>query len=301
LLFKQHAKEGRIRPVNFLIRRGFKIYPALWVFLAVTVLSFVVTNGYVPWSKLTTELLFLQSYSKNRLWGHTWSLGVEEHFYFLLPLILVPLSKVNFKPLPRIVLTMMGGLAVAKWINSFQPIEPQITFYTHLRIDALFFGVLLSHWHHSWPAFNEFCKRHSGCLFVCGCLVFVPAFVFEVYDTRYLHSLGYTVNTLGAGAILMSMVCGHVPENCVTGAIAWIGEYSYSIYLWHNFAIIGIVPMFGLTEGLQVYATIASAVLIGVMMSRLVEAPALKLRDALTQPQPASAPFLALQQPCLHA
>jgi peptidoglycan/LPS O-acetylase OafA/YrhL len=131
--------------------------------------------------------------------------------------------------------------------------------------------------------------------------VFVPAFVFEVYDTRYLHSLGYTVNTLGAGAILMSMVCGRVPENCVTRAIAWIGEYSYSIYLWHNFAIIGIVPMFGLTEGLQVYATIATAVMIGVMMSRLVEAPALKLRDALTQPRPVSAPFLALQQPCLHA
>jgi peptidoglycan/LPS O-acetylase OafA/YrhL len=67
LLFKQHAKEGRIRPIQFLIRRGFKIYPAFWVFIAFTVLSFDVTHGHIPWDKMTGELLFLQSYTKTRM------------------------------------------------------------------------------------------------------------------------------------------------------------------------------------------------------------------------------------------
>jgi peptidoglycan/LPS O-acetylase OafA/YrhL len=302
LLFKQQAKEGRIRPINFWVRRGFKIYPAFWVFIAITVMSFFVTNHYIPWDKLGGELLFVQSYTKTRLWGHTWSLAVEEHFYFLLPLILMPLAKVNFKPLPRMVFTMMGGLALAKWLNSFQPVEPQITFYTHLRIDALFFGVLLSHWHHSWPAFTAFCHKYSGLLFIAGCSVFVPAFMFNVYETRYLYSFGYTVNTLGAGAILMSMVCGNVPVNCVTKLVAWIGEYSYSIYLWHNFALIGIIPILGVTEALEVYATVVVSCALGIVMSRLVEGPALKLRDALTQPQqPWLMPSPALLQPQVHA
>jgi peptidoglycan/LPS O-acetylase OafA/YrhL len=284
LLFKQHAKEGRIRPINFLVRRGFKIYPAFWVFIAVTIASFVVTNGYVPWSKLANELLFIQSYTEHRLWGHTWSLAVEEHFYFLLPLILCPLAKVNFKPLPRIVFTTMGMLLLAKLLNACQPFRPQITFFTHLRIDALFFGVLLSYWHHTWPAFNAFCKQYARLLLIAGCLVLLPCFMFDHENTPFIYSAGQTLNSLAAGCILMALVCGEVADNSLNRGLAWIGQYSYSIYLWHNFVIIGLVPMLRLDEhgALFVYAAMIGSVAMGAMMSRLVEAPALQLRDWLT-------------------
>src|SRR3954462_14107971 len=36
ILFRQYQRDGHIRPIQFLIRRGFKIYPAFWALILVT-------------------------------------------------------------------------------------------------------------------------------------------------------------------------------------------------------------------------------------------------------------------------
>ena len=41
----------------------------------------------------------------------------------------------------------------------------------------------------------------------------------------------------------MGMVCGGVPENWLTKSLAWVGFYSYSIYLWHNLVIFTAAPL----------------------------------------------------------
>jgi peptidoglycan/LPS O-acetylase OafA/YrhL len=80
LLFREFRQYGRVRLGRFLIRRGFKIYPGFYVLLGATLLVFALTKiRAVKAGQIWCEALFLTNYGPN-IWGHTWSLAVEEHF-----------------------------------------------------------------------------------------------------------------------------------------------------------------------------------------------------------------------------
>ena len=61
LLFREYQKNGEVRLGRFLMRRGWKIYPALWFMVAVSVLLWIA--GVWPGSKrgLVGEIFFLQN------------------------------------------------------------------------------------------------------------------------------------------------------------------------------------------------------------------------------------------------
>jgi peptidoglycan/LPS O-acetylase OafA/YrhL len=91
-LFSEHKKHGALRPKRFLVRRGLKIYPAFYAYVAGALALAVATRMSVPADRLLAEVLFVQNYYGG-VWGHTWSLCVEEHFYLLLTACLFFLSK----------------------------------------------------------------------------------------------------------------------------------------------------------------------------------------------------------------
>ncbi len=83
LLFKEASRTGTVSISRFLIRRGFKIYPPFWVMIAITIVWIWLRGGTVSFWRLCGELLYFQNYGMG-IWEHTWSLAIEEHFYFLL-------------------------------------------------------------------------------------------------------------------------------------------------------------------------------------------------------------------------
>jgi len=96
LLFNEYKKSQSIKPGRFLIRRGFKIYPGFIFFIATT---FIIETFWqntlgvrLPISDYIRDLFFLHNYFGGR-WTHTWSLDVEEAFYFLLTAMFVILVK----------------------------------------------------------------------------------------------------------------------------------------------------------------------------------------------------------------
>ena len=48
ILFRQFQRDGHIQPGRFLIRRGFKIYPAFWLLIATTLGWFWLTVKPFP-------------------------------------------------------------------------------------------------------------------------------------------------------------------------------------------------------------------------------------------------------------
>lgn len=181
LLFTDVTREGRIRIGRFLFRRGMKIYPALYVFLIATV--FFLKNGR---QSFWTEVCFLQNYrllNKAGLpggpalgWFHLWSLAVEEHFYLLLPLLLVAMHRARMlRFIPRLAGVIVLLCFFARLFQGFShPYVSYMMYPTHLRIDALFAGVALGYLYHFEP--DRFAQFSQWWLPFGTFILLLPAF-----------------------------------------------------------------------------------------------------------------------------
>ena len=299
LLFDEYQKRGSINIVRFLIRRGFKIYPSFYLFLVATLFTSTLYSVPFPfeWSRVVGEATFLQNYV-GAFWTHTWSLSVEEHFYGALCLLFSGLlcarvtSPLPFRHLPTIILWSAVFVLIARMLVGYQnpPGDWRSTLgYSHLRIDSLFFGVLISYWYRFYK--DELAKhvmRNRRNLAIAVAATICVPLLFPINEGRFTYTLGFTVVYLGCGALLLRVLFGSAkrspmltPTSVMTAAL---GRYSYSVYLWHML-VYQVVERRFVPEDSQTQFIVCTAfylvgsVGIGVLMARLVEFPALRVRD----------------------
>jgi peptidoglycan/LPS O-acetylase OafA/YrhL len=307
LLYSEYKKRGAINYPRFFIRRGLKIYPAFFIMILVTFLARQIIGLPNPGAAYLRELLFVQNY-KIGIWQHTWSLGVEEHFYIFLPILLLALiawsgnRRDPFQKIPLIfgciaVICMVLRAATIHFTDPARFIPPMVTGPSHERIDSLFFGVFLGYLYHYQPeALAKWMARPwlSLAIGALSAIFLSTCFIFD-RSSHFLLVFGLTFLYLGfGGLILLSLHVRDVlppqlarPLALFGTALAFIGTYSYSIYLWHipfqAFAAGTIRRVlhieFSRAQGLWFY--FAGSVVFGILMARLIEFPVLKLRDKL--------------------
>jgi peptidoglycan/LPS O-acetylase OafA/YrhL len=299
LLFKEHARTGHIRPGRFYLRRGLKIYPNFYTMMLVTSGALVGAGIPIEPRRLLHEVVFLQNYLPTAWWGrdHGWSLAVEEHFYLLLPPVLLLLFRwgaFRRRPLPLaagITAVLGAGALAARWLMVRSGgTADDIMYLTHTRMDALAFGVLLSVlWNHA-PAWIPTIRRFRFVLLAVGLLLTAPCYILT-HEHPLILTLGLTLNYLGYGMVLAAaLTLPRLAPPRLSSLLAFVGFYSYSIYLWH-------LPYFAVVRGafgerpLGVVLYYTGSIGIGVLMARLVELPALRLRERWC-PTPASATTL---------
>lgn len=288
LLFREYQQTGEISFKRFFIRRGFKIYPAFYTFIFL-MLIFKLRPPPFSAKEVWVELLFLQNYSLG-LFGHTWSLAVEEHFYLILPLLLIFLSRNKkvgepFRGIPGIFLIIAAlcflfrvftclNIRTYSYYTHFFP--------THLRADALFFGVLISYFYHFARVQYDQVQKKYGHLFLwLGLIFLMPAFLFPLSENFFVMTAGLSLFYLGSGMILMAFLereksfCGRTAS-----VLAFIGSRSYSIYIWHTYAIHLSERVLTYSSNWFIYTVLCvmAPVLMGILMAWLVEYPMLRLR-----------------------
>ena len=296
LLFREYRRFGAIRYGHFLARRGFKIYPAFYVMFGVVLLYGAhMGRAFVGWPVVLSELFFVQNYGPS-LFPHTWSLAVEEHFYLLLPLLLLAVrgkADAPFAHLPRLVLAV-AVLALAARFATAQAADFRLKtqlFPTHLRIDSLLFGVLLSWASHFQPvALERVWMRFRWPLAAAAVALAAPAFCWEIGSGWYLHTVGLTGFWLASGVLLLFAL----RWKSAWRPLAFVGAYSYSIYLWHipvRYFGLGWLPR-DAAPLTRAAAYLAVSIVVGIVAAWLVERPFLALRDRLfpTRSRPAPAP-----------
>ena len=308
LLFKELHSQPQLNARRFLIRRCFKIWPSYYLcVLLATLLVLAREHGHL-WPAL--EVIYPTYLNvQNYVWGdrpirHTWSLAVEEHFYLALPafLILATLKRRDHnQELPLVPLVAVGVmltcLAVRCTVNLHRPFSPYShVFYTHIRADSLFFGVLLAYYYHFHPKQLQTLMQHRLLLAVLGALCIAPMLVLSRETSPFVWTVGYSLLYFGYGTVLLLLLYAPdspssyavLHEARMTKAVAGIGFSSYTIYLWHDmFAARPVQWLFAKhTQGEPTVRWLCAtslylllAISTGIVMGRLVDVPALRLRD----------------------
>jgi peptidoglycan/LPS O-acetylase OafA/YrhL len=238
-LLEEESRCGQISMKDFYVRRFFRILPAALFYLLLVAILATFQVIPVPAMDWFGSLFFFRNYlmlfeyvHKSPLaihWytGHFWSLSMEEHFYLVLPAILV-----SFK---RKRLRVLGGLAlvVALWRSisaHFFHSNDQFTFRTDTHVDALLVPAMIA------VALYPFMRNQAA-------KRYIPAWSFPVFIGMAAFLLTVRVPfsfTLRAVVIPLLILSTALHPHAVPGRILefkpvrWIGWISYSLYLWQQ-------------------------------------------------------------------
>jgi peptidoglycan/LPS O-acetylase OafA/YrhL len=285
LVLTEQARTGRFDGRRFTARRLLKLWPVLYLFLAVQALA-----GPEPWTTyLWQNALHVQNYAGTSL-THLWSLAVEEHFYLGLA-VLFPLFA-RRRGSPRLLAAILVGILVAAlalriWGVTQGVSDVRLQWRTHFRVDSIAAGLLLALISVHWPECFERLRGRRRLLI--GVLAAGVVHLVTVGKSGAVGStIGFTVAYLtGAALLLLLYRAAWVPRvRWITEPMALLGRYSYGIYIWHIFAAtvaLDLIPGWGpesTTAGAQV-VRYGAAIAVGVLATVAVEKPVLRLRDRL--------------------
>jgi len=236
---------------GFYLRRAFRVLPA---FLAVLLFylfvpAFREAPGLSPaWQFLTfTENLRID-YLHDQAFSHVWSLCVEEHFYLVLPLlVLVLMRKPRFGKTVAIAISiLLFGILIRAGVYHFQ-IQPlhgddmfavsyieRIYYPTYTRLDGLLMGVILATIKAFRPVWWNNLMTRGYLLLVTG-LAFCAAAIWLFRD-RFSFSgtvFGFPLLSLGLALIVASSLSPRCLLSRVRG-FALPATLAYSLYLTHK-------------------------------------------------------------------
>lgn len=324
LLFAEFTRNGRVDAGRFLVRRGFKIWPSYFAYLAFVAawLGWQQWHGAADagWTGLWPNLLHVQNYF-GTVRVHTWSLAVEEHFYLVgagLAALLLVRSRFDAvrRLFPFVAIASLAGVALVRYQEFVHAGRDSINlFATHLRFDGLLIGSLAAWFAHFAPERLSWSRRQPVFCLLAGLVLAAPGLWLTPDHGPLTAGPGLTVMYAGFALVVLGVVGleqGSASERQLVAAapvrwIARVGFFSYGIYLWH--LDLARVPLHkaglllaqtGLPGELLWLAVttayVALAVIMGALMSRAIEIPFLALRDRLfpgrtgAKPAPAGMP-----------
>lgn len=297
LLLVEFGAKDTIEVKKFYIRRFLRLTPPLMVTLVVTYLAvlFGVSDGGITLFGLLSQIFYFANYfsiffeqtdSLPAGTGVLWSLAVEEHFYFLYPIILLSFLGLSKRSVAAYAMTLLC-LVVLMWRFgiALEPgfSETRIYYATDTRIDSILFGCILALTRNpmqSSDSQNILQKKHWMILFAS---IAVLAVTFVYRDLIFRQTLRYTLQGIALMPLFYLAISRHQHWfflSLSNPLLQRIGIYSYSMYLIHFFIIHLLQKHFSLD--MKSLSLVGAAALLSVIYAAIVhqfiERPIYKIR-----------------------
>lgn len=303
-LFDEIKETQHINLKHFFTKRFFRIIPAFLVTVALYFLfPFFREKEALPplWKYLT----FTQNIGLNikdyGTFSHAWSLCVEEHFYLLLPLILILSLRAGFFKMLSWLLPVLFLAGFAMRIYSYNSLYMPhsntddswmywyryVYYPTYTRLDGLLAGVAIAALYKFRPAIWQKISRLGNLWILIG--VSILAIAFNAWDDimEYQASVYcFPLVDIGFGFI----VAGAISEKSFlyrfnSKIINHIAAISYGMYLTHKGVIHvthTILPA-DINQSLLLLISTIACILAATILYLLVEKPFMQLRRKLVK------------------
>jgi len=248
LLRRELDHTGSVSFRKFYLRRAYRIFPPLYIVLGIAlILAFGGINEHQirPWA-LVSEVLFWTNYYNIFYGGHNfvpgtvvyWSLAVEEHFYFLFPLIFwVAARRMSYAGTARLLLVLcLLALAWRCWLFIHAGVTTQYTYSaTDSRFDSLLFGCVLGLWMNP-VADPDWKISNRSRLVVLAFSIAALLVTFLYRDEIFRQTLRYTLQGVALFPIFWLAI--RHPDWIVFRWLNWkpvrfFGVISFTFYLSH--------------------------------------------------------------------
>jgi peptidoglycan/LPS O-acetylase OafA/YrhL len=276
--------------VGFYARRIRRLAPAAVVVLVFVLAFTLVLLPVSSWSATGSNVLAASLFSENWFLAaqsvsyldasatpsalqHFWSLSVEEQFYIVWPLVLLAAIAIIGRRRGTWLIAVIAGVGVVSFCWG--------VVHTHVDPDVAFFDTTARAWQFAIGALIAFVPVPGGRVRIwlpwVGLSAIAASAVLYTGSTPF-PGVAAVLPTLGAAA----MIAGRAPADApwsfgflaTFGPVRWLGDVSYSAYLWHWPLIILLPQALGTDLGLRLKVVILAATAVLAWTSyRFVETP----------------------------
>lgn len=302
MIYRERSTTGRFRLGHFYFRRFKRLTPALALTVAVTMaLSFCLMSPFEVQQKAASAgaaaMLLLANFEIARSTGdyfaqpakvnpmlHTWSLSVEEQFYLVFPALLLlgwALSKRGVQRPRQAIMLVSLVSAVSFWLAVARP--GGLT-ATQLNITG-FYSPFTRAWEFAVGALLALALTNrvfrSDKLAAILAWLGVALLVLSAAKIDWATPFPSTWTLLPVGGTLLLVAAGTQHVSCVTrllslAPVVKLGDWSYSIYLWHWPLDVFAVQLWPESSYATIVATML-AIVIAAASYRWVEQPIRRL------------------------
>ncbi|MBI2215507.1 MAG: acyltransferase [Acidobacteria bacterium] len=245
ILQSRFAKEHRVPFADFYTRRARRILPAFWSMLAMLTVVVLLDPRFVSpdtfFHSAGIAFVFLTQWQimMDDLPGpliHLWSLGWEENFYLVWPLLVALAGRKNGWRALRIgATTAVIGLAAIRFVGHWWGISPWrwLGAFAYFRVDAIILGCALALF--TSPSVASTRRRPWSEAVAFAALAVLIA-TFTVPNKNFFWGGGFTVVSL-CTCVIANHLRRREPSSIATllelSPLRWTGLISYGLYLWH--------------------------------------------------------------------
>lgn len=248
LLLNEEEVNGEISIKKFYLRRIFRIWPLYFLimglafFILPSIPAFDIFNTHTFQSNDLPKVLMYIFFLGNLVMitvgtvpfaSHLWSIGTEEQFYIIWPILFDKIKKNRITVFISIIIFLFILQTLLKLIPSADSIWHQVSrFFEYFNIDCMLIGSVFAFLDYQKHRLVSILKKNSlfyvvliMTMIMLALGIFVPYVQYQLYSVLF-------------GIIILNLATNQKSNiNLENKAMKYLGDISFGLYMYHPIAI----------------------------------------------------------------